>query len=427
MDSAYKEKKGSKIMNQKVSKKAFICAFCIAAASNFGFSVIYAYTSYYVAFQNATGFTNTQLGLLMSVLGIASTILYFPGGYLADKFSPLKLMTIGLIGAGAIGFIIAQFPSYPIMLALYFIWPVFAIMIAWNPQIKVLRMISADEEQAKIQTMRAYGRTLPILIISLVGSSLLARLEDLTALRVTLYMYSGLAILCAIIAALTYEPVPSQLAAAQEKSVSLKDFGEVLKLPETWLIGLIGFSAYTASTGVTYLQPYMASVFGLSSSTSSVFAIIAKNCALIGAPILTWIATKRGAPVTKIMQYALMVSLVCFILFIFFPQSGALLVVAIVIYLLSAIGIMSTWALQFTPVAEVAIPMTITGSVIGVASAFSFVSDIFYSAICGHFIDTYDMGGYKWIFGMTIIILAAGVFACASIAKKIKANAAKAQ
>lgn len=126
-----------------------MCAFCIAAASNFGFSVIYAYTSYYVAFQTATGFTNTQLGLLLTVLGIASTILYLPGGYLADKFSPIKLMTIGLIGAGAIGFIIAQFPSYPIMLALYFIWPVFAILIAWNPQIKVLRLISEDDQQAK--------------------------------------------------------------------------------------------------------------------------------------------------------------------------------------------------------------------------------------------------------------------------------------
>ena len=58
-------------MNKKVGTKAYVCAFCIAAASNFGFSVIYAYTSYYVAFQTATGFTNTQLGLLLTVLGIA--------------------------------------------------------------------------------------------------------------------------------------------------------------------------------------------------------------------------------------------------------------------------------------------------------------------------------------------------------------------
>ena len=93
---------------KKVSSRAAICAFCIAAASNFGFSIVYAYTQYYVGIQTATGFTNTQLGLLLTVLGIASTILYLPGGFLADKFDPLKLMTIGLIGAGAVGFFIAQ-------------------------------------------------------------------------------------------------------------------------------------------------------------------------------------------------------------------------------------------------------------------------------------------------------------------------------
>ena len=391
-------------MEKKVGSRAYVCAFCIAAASNFGFSVIYAYTSYYVAFQTATGFTNTQLGLLLSVLGIASTILYLPGGYLADKFSPLKLMTIGLIGAGAIGFIIAQFPSYPVMLALYCIWPVFAILIAWNPQIKVLRLISEDDQQAKIQTMRAYGRTLPILIISLAGSSL--------------------AIICAIIAAITYAPVPSQLSAAQEKSVNLKEYGKVLQMPEVWAIGLIGFSAYTASTGVTYLQPYLASVFNLSAATSSVLAIIAKNCALIAAPIITWIAMKTKLPVTKVLGYSLILAAICFVVYLLMPANTLILILCVIFYMVSALCIMSTWALQFVPVSEVEIPMAVTGSAIGVISMFSFVSDIFYSAICGHFIDTYALDGYKWIFGMTVVILAAGAFACMYIVKKIKARKA---
>lgn len=414
-------------MEKKVSTKAYVCAFCIAAASNFGFSVIYAYTSYYVAFQTATGFTNTQLGLLMSVLGIASTILYLPGGYLADKFSPLKLMTIGLIGAGAVGFIIAQFPSYPVMMALYCLWPVFAILIAWNPQIKVLRLISEDDQQAKIQTMRAYGRTLPILTISLAGSSLLAMLQEATALKVTLYMYSSLAIICAIIAAVTYTPVPSQLNAAKEKSVDLKEYAKVLKMPEVWMIGLIGFSAYTASTGVTYLQPYLATVFNLSAATSSVFAIIAKNCALIAAPIITWIAMKAKMPVTKVLGYSLILAAACFVVYILMPAQTLILVLCIVFYMVAALCIMSTWALQFVPVSEVEIPMAVTGSAIGVISMFSFVSDIFYSAICGHFIDAYALDGYRWIFGMTVVILAAGAFACMYIVKKIKALPAKAE
>jgi len=408
----------------KTSKKAYICAFSIAAASNFGFSIVYAYTSYYVAFQTATGYTNTQMGLLLTVLGIASTILYIPGGYLADKFDPLKLTAIGLIGAGAVGFCIAMFPSFGVMMSLYVIWAIFGILIAWNPQIKVLRLISSDDQQAKIQTMRAYGRTLPILIISLAGSGLLAMLKELTALRVTLILYGALAIIFTIIALVTYEPVQSQLEASNEKSVSLKDYGAVLKMPETWMIGLIGFSAYTASTGVTYLQPYLAEMFGLSASLSSVFAIIAKNCALVAAPIVTWIAIKGKTSVTNVMKYSLVMSLVCFVVFLFLPKSSVL-AVAIILYMASALGIMSTWALQFTPVAEVGIPMAVTGSVIGVASSFSFVSDIFYSTVCGYFLDTYASDGYKWIFGMTIVILAAGVIACAYIVKKIKAKSAQ--
>ncbi|MBS6749910.1 MAG: MFS transporter [Firmicutes bacterium] len=408
---------------KKVSSRAAICAFCIAAASNFGFSIVYAYTQYYVGIQTATGFTNTQLGLLLTVLGIASTILYLPGGFLADKFDPLKLMTIGLIGAGAVGFFIAQFPSYPIMMALYVIWPVFAILIAWNPQIKVLRLISEDDEQAKIQTIRAYGRTLPILIISFVGSGLLARMQEAEALKFTLYLYGACAIICAIIAAITYKPVQSQLAAASEKSINLKEYGQVLKMPEVWAIGLIGFCTYIASTGVTYLQPFLASIYNLDASTSSIYAIIAKNCALVAAPIMTWIATKKKVPVTKVLGFSLLIAAVCFVLFIIFPQNANLLVLAIVLYMAAALCIMATWAMQFTPVSEVGIPMAVTGSAIGVISMFSFVSDIFYSAVCGFFIDNYDLNGYKWIFGMTTVLLVIGALAAFYIVRKIKAKA----
>ena len=238
-------------------------------------------------------------------------------------------------------------------------------------------------------------------------------------------MYSSLAIICAIIAAITYSPVPSQLAAAQEKSVDLKEYGKVLKMPEVWAIGLIGFAAYTASTGVTYLQPYLADVFGLSAATSSVFAIIAKNCALVAAPIITWIAIKAKIPVTKVLGYSLILASVCFIIYILMPTQTLILALCIVFYMVSALCIMSTWALQFVPVSEVEIPMAVTGSAIGVISMFSFVSDIFYSAVCGHFIDTYGLGGYKWIFVMTVVVLLAGAAACMYIVKKIKARKAK--
>lgn len=408
---------------KKVSSKAYVCAFCIAAASNFGFSGVYAYTSYYVAFQTATGFTNTQLGLLITVLGIASTILYIPGGFIADRFDPVKLTAIGLIGAGAVSFGIAAFPSYPVMMLLYVAFAVFAVLIAWSPQMIMLRMVSADDQQAKIQTMRAYGRTLPILIISLVGSGLLAMLQELAALRVTLIMYGVLAIVFTIIALVTYEPVNPGAKNAEKSSLSLNDFATVLKMPEVWAIGLLGFSAYTASSGVTYLQPYMADMFGMTASTTSVLAVLAKNCALIAAPILTAIAAKAKIPVTKALGLGLCFSALCFVVFMFLPQNTGILVLAIIFYMAAALCIMATWALQFTPVSEVGIPMAITGSAIGVVSMVTFVSDIFFSALCGHFIDKYAMSGYKMIFALTVVILLAGALAARYVVKKINANA----
>lgn len=406
----------------KVNKKAYVCAFCIAAASNFGFSVAYAYLSYYVAFQTATGYNNTQMGLILTVLGIASTILYLPGGYIADMFDPRVLTTVGLIGAGAVGFFIAMFPSYPIMMSLYVLFAVFAVLIAWNPQMKMLRLIAEDDQQAKIQTMRAYGRTLPILIISLVGSGLLALLNEKTALQVTLCMYGALAIICAIIAAITYEPVRSQLD-CNEKRITLKDYAAVLKMPEVWVIGLIGFSAYTANTGISYMQPYLADNYGLSASTTSALAVIAKNSALVAAPIITWIAMKAKVPVTKVLGTSLLLALVAFAIYIVMPGSALPLIVCLICYIVAALCIMATWALQFVPVSEVEIPMAVTGSAIGAISMFSFVSDIFYGTVCGYFIDNFA-NGYKCIFGMTVVILLAGVLACSNIVKKINSKKA---
>lgn len=113
------------------------------------------------------------------------------------------------------------------------------------------------------------------------------------------------------------------------------------------------------------------------------------------------------------------------IIYILMPTQTLILALCIVFYMVSALCIMSTWALQFVPVSEVEIPMVVTGSAIGVISMFSFVSDIFYSAVCGHFIDTYGLGGYKWIFVMTVVVLLAGAAACMYIVKKIKARKAK--
>ena len=52
---------------------------------------------FYVPVEEAFGFSNTQIGILLSTFGAVSMLTYVPGGWLADRFSPRKLITIALV------------------------------------------------------------------------------------------------------------------------------------------------------------------------------------------------------------------------------------------------------------------------------------------------------------------------------------------
>ncbi len=55
---------------------------------------------YYIPLQDALGLSKTQLGSLMSAFGITSLIFYFPGGWLADRVSPSKLILFSCVSTG---------------------------------------------------------------------------------------------------------------------------------------------------------------------------------------------------------------------------------------------------------------------------------------------------------------------------------------
>jgi MFS family permease len=48
---------------------------------------------YFVPMQDAFGFSKTQIGILSGTFGFMSLIGYFPGGWLADRFSSRKLLS----------------------------------------------------------------------------------------------------------------------------------------------------------------------------------------------------------------------------------------------------------------------------------------------------------------------------------------------
>ena len=107
---------------------------------------------FYVPLQEALGFTKTQIGLLSSTFGLVSLITYFPGGWLADRVSPRKLISIALFVTSLGGFVFATFPSFEVCLALFGLWGMTTACIFWSAMIKATRNWGSKDEQG-----RAFG------------------------------------------------------------------------------------------------------------------------------------------------------------------------------------------------------------------------------------------------------------------------------
>ena len=90
---------------------------------------------YYVPMQRTFGFSNTQIGTLSGVAGLAAMVTYVPGGWLADRFPPRQLMSTALVISAMGGFVFARIPPYEVCLWLYGMWGVSAALIFWAAMI----------------------------------------------------------------------------------------------------------------------------------------------------------------------------------------------------------------------------------------------------------------------------------------------------
>ncbi len=380
--------------------------------------VPYAFTSFYVAFKNSTGFSDVQLGMLLTVLGIAGTLLYFPGGWLADRFSTKTLLLIGYFGSGILGFGAAMMPSYSIMLMIYGGLAITTILFAWNPAFKAIRLLGSDEEQGKLTSVRIIIRNGVGLAFSTIGIYLFASMQtERAGMQILLIMFSSLTILGGLLVLFFFNPVVADTA--KEKPASFQDFKSVMKIKDVWLIGLFGFGIYLASTSLVYIQPYMVKVYGLSTVQSSTLGVICKQMPIIAVPALTYFGHKLKST-TKVIYLSLVIAALCFLAYVIMPTSAALLYIAISFFIIASFCIMGSWAIQFIPIVEIRLPVALTGSAIGIVSIIGYLTDTFYFSLCGNWIENYELAGYRYIFMFTVFWLVVSAIAAFIVLQDIK-------
>jgi len=380
---------------------------------------------YYVPMQNAFGFSKTQMGVLSSTFGFMSLVSYFPGGWLADRITPRKLITIALTITAASGFVFATLPSFEVCLVLFGFWGISTAFIFWSAMIKATRNWGGKDEQGRAFGALEGGRNFSDLVSATILLAIFAyRGGDDVALAeiIVLISISTLILAVAVWTIMKDRITPSDQAVDESSAPSMADVIEVLKLPIVWLIALIIMTAYSGLWGAIYFTPYATEVFGLGVVWGGAIGVGKYWLAAIAAIIAGLIADKIGAAKAVLGCFVLMTA--GFLVFGIFPGAPDLVPLLIINVAIISCAVYALRGVYFSLLEQGCIPIAVTGTATGVISVIGYTPDVFLPVLAGVILDANPGAeGYQNLFLFISALSFLGLIAAYVVYRKIQAGA----
>jgi len=386
---------------------------CLSLSGGIIFLLPFLREVYYLPLQKALGVSNTQLGVLMSVFGATALLTYFPGGWLADRISPRKLITFSMLATGLSGFYFATFPSYPLSIAIHGFWGITCSLTFWGAMIKATRNWAPSTEQGRAFGILESGRGIAELATSTAFLAVFAKLgSGNLALSRVIILFAITDILIALMAWFILLDTTRQEGEAKEArpKIGARQVLEVLKMPVVWLISLVIMAAYGAYWGSYYFTPYATDAFLLSvvfGGAIGVGKMWLKPLSALGAGFL---ADKAGT--SRTVAWCLASLIASFGVFVLIPGNPKLIFVLIVNTSIASLAIFALRGIYFALLEEGGIPLAVTGTAAGVVSVVGFTPDVFMPIVGGVLLDRYPGGvGYRYFFGLIVVLCIFGLLA----------------
>ena len=370
---------------------------------------------YYRSVADALGISNTEMGILFSAFGITSLITYFPGGCLADRVSPRKLMTVSLISTGLGGLWFATFPAWEIVVGLHVFWGISITFLFWGAMIRMTRNWAPAAEQGKafglLESIRGAGEagthSILLLVFALLGSTSQALS---TVIALTSLIIIGLGVMSWFV----IEDLDRDDAGQEKVPLSLREIAGVLRLPTVWLISLVVLCAYAAYWGSFMTTPFASDVLLTSVAFAGAISIGRQWLKPATAALAGFVADRFGIAVSVSFLFAVLVA--GFASLAFIDPDPERLVYALVNIAIVGIAIFGLRGIYFALLEEGGVPLAVTGTAGGVVSAIGFTPDIFMPLFFGMITDAYPgAAGYRYFFLTTSGLAAVGLAAAATI------------
>ena len=362
------------------------------------------------------GFTNTQLGDLFAVYGVAAMLGYFPGGALADWFSARALLTASLVTTALGGLYMATIPGPTGMALLYGFWGITTIFLFWGALIRATREWGGEESQgAAFGTLEA-GRGL---VAAIVGSVLVwvlasympadvASATDAQRLAGFRMVILGYALISLGAGVLTWFFIPDGVASTAPRRNPLPNMLFVAGRPVIWAQAGIVVAAYCAFKSADYYGLYLVQVLGKDEVEGARLATLGSYIRPIAA-LATGLIADRVSASRAIGTLFLLMAGIYAALSISSPETTDYRLIYANL-LISVFAIFALRGVYFALLEETHVPPRVTGAAVGLVSVVGFTPEIFIAPIAGRILDaTPGVGGFQHLFILLAGISAAGL------------------
>lgn len=353
---------------------------------------------------------NVQLGLCFSVYGLVAMVSYVIGGPLADKYPPRKLIAIALWMTALGGFLFAQYPDLLTLQILYGWWGFTTIFLFWAPMIKATRIWGGADSQGKAFGFLDGGRGLTGFLFSLLGvvvfSFFLHESPEIASLQdrkeaFTYVLYSS-SIIIILIGVLVWFFMKSKDASDTDtlKRISWSEVKQVLRLPSVWLLMVIILCGYVGYKITDIISQYAEEVMQYNQVDAAKVGTLLQFLRPATGILFGLIADRLK--ITWLLVVSFMLTLLGGVLFasgVIAPTTTFLFFMSVVVI---AAGVYATRALYFGVMQVGKIPLTLTGTAVGLISLIGYTPDVFAGPAYGMLLDAHpgEEIGHQHVFWM---------------------------
>ena len=362
------------------------------------------------------GVTATVIGLLASIQFFVYTGLQIPMGILADRFGPNYFLIIGALLTG-MGTIIYSLGTHEYVLFFARILTGIGDATIWVNMMLILGHWFSKKEFLRLVGLAGMTGSLGFLLATVPFSAWILLLGWRKA-----FLSAGILLcLCSILLYFVlvkktkqifrHEPVIVSNNADREKTLVL--LRRIFSSRQAWSLFFCHFGVVGAYVGFigSWAVPYGMNVYGMTRSDASELIMVGLIGALIGAPLMSWIASRLETIKRPyiVVHITVLLAWFCFILLDGRPPFFLLMLLFFIIgYGYGASALTFAFVRQSFPISE-------SGFVSGFANTGGFLSAVMLPFIFGYTLDYFQSmpnsiaGGYYYSFMTPVIFSVIGL------------------